>query len=326
MPTHTQSLTVAVIQAAPILFNREGTVEKTCDLVQKAAEKGAKLILLPEAFIPAYPRGLSFGTVVGNRSPAGRQLWLRYWENAVEVPGPATEILAEAARRAKVYLAIGIIERDTQFSSGTLFCTLLYFGPDGQILGKHRKLKPTAAERLIWGEGDGSTLTVIDTAFGKIGGLICWENYMPLARMVMYNKGVDLYLAPTADTRDTWQATLRHIACEGRCFVLGCNQFVTKDMYPSNLEGLNELEDQPDVMCRGGSVIISPLGEILSGPLYGQEGMLLADLDLKEIARSKFDFDVIGHYARPDIFRLVVNENPIQSVVNGPQGGGDTIR
>lgn len=326
MSTHTQSLTVAVIQAAPILFNREGTVEKTCDLVQKASEKGAKLILLPEAFIPAYPRGLSFGTVVGNRSPAGRQLWLRYWENAVEVPGPATEILAEAARRAKVYLAIGIIERDTQFSSGTLFCTLLYFGPDGQILGKHRKLKPTAAERLIWGEGDGSTLTVIDTEFGKIGGLICWENYMPLARMVMYNKGVNLYLAPTADARDTWQATLRHIACEGRCFVLGCNQFVTKDMYPSNLEGLHELEDQPDVMCRGGSVIISPLGEILSGPLYGQEGMLLADLDLEEIVRSKFDFDVIGHYARPDIFRLVVNENPIHSVVNGPQGGRDTIR
>ncbi|MGD8256762.1 MAG: carbon-nitrogen hydrolase family protein [Desulfobacterales bacterium] len=326
MSTHTQSLTVAVIQAAPILFNREGTVEKTCDLVQKASEKGAKLILLPEAFIPAYPRGLSFGTVVGNRSPAGRQLWLRYWENAVEVPGPATEILAEAARRAKVYLAIGIIERDTQFSSGTLFCTLLYFGPDGQILGKHRKLKPTAAERLIWGEGDGSTLTVIDTEFGKIGGLICWENYMPLARMVMYNKGVNLYLAPTADARDTWQATLRHIACEGRCFVLGCNQFVTKDMYPSNLEGLHELEDQPDVMCRGGSVIISPLGEIISGPLYGQEGMLLADLDLKEIVRSKFDFDVIGHYARPDIFRLVVNENPIHSVVKGPQGGRDTIR
>ncbi|MGD8948840.1 MAG: carbon-nitrogen hydrolase family protein [Desulfobacterales bacterium] len=326
MSTHTQSLTVAVIQAAPILFNREGTVEKTCDLVQKASEKGAKLILLPEAFIPAYPRGLSFGTVVGNRSPAGRQLWLRYWENAVEVPGPATEILAEAARRAKVYLAIGIIERDTQFSSGTLFCTLLYFGPDGQILGKHRKLKPTAAERLIWGEGDGSTLTVIDTEFGKIGGLICWENYMPLARMVMYNKGVNLYLAPTADARDTWQATLRHIACEGRCFVLGCNQFVTKDMYPSNLEGLHELEDQPDVMCRGGSVIISPLGEILSGPLYGQEGMLLADLDLKEIVRSKFDFDVIGHYARPDIFRLVVNENPIHSIVKGPQGGRDTIR
>jgi len=326
MATHIQSLTVAVIQAAPVLFNREATVEKTCDLVQKAAEKGAKLILLPEAFIPAYPRGLSFGTVVGNRSPAGRQLWLRYWENAVEVPGPDTEILAEAARKAKVYLAIGIIERDTQLSSGTLFCTLLYFGPDGQILGKHRKLKPTAAERLIWGEGDGSTLTAIETEFGKIGGLICWENYMPLARMVMYNKGVDLYLAPTADARDTWQATLRHIACEGRCFVLGCNQFVTKDMYPSNLEGLNELEGQPDVMCRGGSVIISPLGEILSGPLYDQEGMLLADLDLKEIAKSKFDFDVIGHYARPDIFRLVVNENPIQSVVSGPEGGGGTIR
>ena len=326
MSNNIQALTVAVIQAAPVLFNREATVEKTCELIENAAEKGAKLILLPEAFIPAYPRGLTFGTVVGNRSLAGRQLWLRYWENAVEVPGPATEILAAAARKAKVYLAIGIIERDTQLSKGTLFCTLLYFGPDGQIIGKHRKLKPTAAERLIWGEGDGSTLTVIDTEFGKIGGLICWENYMPLARMVMYSKGVDLYLAPTADARDTWQATLRHIACEGRCFVLGCNQFVTKDMYPTNLEGLKELDEQPDVMCRGGSVIISPLGDILSGPLYGQEGMLLAELDLKEIARSKFDFDVIGHYARPDIFRLVVNENPIQTVVTGPATGIDEIR
>jgi len=326
MSNNIQALTVAVIQAAPVLFNREATVEKTCELIENAAEKGAKLILLPEAFIPAYPRGLTFGTVVGNRSLAGRQLWLRYWENAVEVPGPATEILAAAARKAKVYMAIGIIERDTQLSKGTLFCTLLYFGPDGQIIGKHRKLKPTAAERLIWGEGDGSTLTVIDTEFGKIGGLICWENYMPLARMVMYSKGVDLYLAPTADARDTWQATLRHIACEGRCFVLGCNQFVTKDMYPTNLEGLKELDEQPDVMCRGGSVIISPLGDILSGPLYGQEGMLLAELDLKEIARSKFDFDVIGHYARPDIFRLVVNENPIQTVVTGPATGIDEIR
>jgi nitrilase len=178
------------------------------------------------------------------------------------------------------------------------------------VIGKHRKLKPTGAERLIWGEGDGSTLTVLATEFGRIGGLICWENYMPLARMALYGKGVELYLAPTADARETWHATLRHIACEGRCFVLGCNQFVTKDMYPASLPGGHELTEQPDVMCRGGSAIISPLGEVLAGPLYDQEGVLFAELDLGEIVRSKVDFDVVGHYARPDVFQLMVNEQP----------------
>jgi nitrilase len=310
-----QRFKVGVVQASPVLFDREATIEKTCRLILEAAEKDVKLILFPEAFIPAYPRGLSFGAVVGSRSSAGRLTWQRYWENAVDVPGPAVEIIGEAVREAGVYLAIGVIERDTQFSQGTLYCTLLYFGPDGKLLGKHRKLKPTGSERLIWGEGDGSTLTVLETELGKIGGLICWENYMPLARMAMYSKGVEIYLAPTADARDTWQSTLRHIACEGRCFVLGCNQFVTKEMYPNDLEGLDELDQHPDVICRGGSAIISPFGEVLAGPLYDQEGMLFADIDLAEVARGKFDFDVVGHYARPDVFQLVVNERPLLPVV-----------
>jgi nitrilase len=295
---------VAVVQAAPVLFDREATVEKTCRLTAEAAAQGAQLILLPEAFIPAYPRGLTFGTVVGSRSPQGRDTWQRYYSNAVELPSPATEALGAAARQAKAYLVVGVIERE----GGTLYCTTLYFNPEGELVGKHRKLKPTAAERLIWGEGDGSTLTVIDTEFGKVGGLICWENYMPLARMAMYSKGVELYLAPTADSRDNWQATIRHIALEGRCFVLGCNQFVTKSMYPADLAGVEELANQPEVMCRGGSAIISPLGDVLAGPLFDKEGMLFADLDLAEVARSKFDFDVVGHYARPDVFQLIVNE------------------
>jgi len=310
-----QRFKVAVVQASPVLFNREATIEKTCRLILEAAEKDVKLILFPEAFIPAYPRGLSFGAVVGSRTSAGRLTWQRYWENAVDVPGPAVEIIGEAVREAGVYLAIGVIERDTQFSQGTLYCTLLYFGPDGMLQGKHRKLKPTGSERLIWGEGDGSTLTVLKTELGKIGGLICWENYMPLARMAMYSKGVEIYLAPTADARDSWQSTLRHIACEGRCFVLGCNQFVTKEMYPDDLEGLDELDEHPDVICRGGSAIISPFGEVLAGPLYDQEGTLFADIDLAEVARGKFDFDVVGHYARPDVFQLVVNESPLLPVV-----------
>jgi nitrilase len=297
------------------MFNRDATIEKARHLIQEAASQGAQLILFPEAFIPCYPRGLSFGMVVGSRSPEGRLLWQRYWQNSVEIPGRATAALGEIARKAGVTLAIGVTERDGDFSRGALYCTLVYFGPDGRVLGKHRKLKPTGAERLIWGEGDGSTLTVVDTDLGRIGGLICWENYMPLARTAMYAKGVELYLAPTADARDTWQATLRHIACEGRCFVLGCNQFVTEDMYPKDLPMRHELNGLPEVMCRGGSAIISPLGEVLEGPLYDEEGILFAELDMSEIVRSKVDFDVVGHYARSDVLQLLVDEQPRPPVI-----------
>ena len=314
-PDAAPTLHVAVIQAAPVLFDREATLRKARTLAREAAAQGAQLALFPEAFVPAYPRSLSFGVVVGHRQPEGRLLWERYWANAVDVPGPATEFLGAVAREKGLYLAIGVIERDTTFSRGTLYCTLLIFGPDGRLLSRHRKLKPTAAERLIWGEGDGSTLTVVETPYGRMGGLICWENYMPLARMALYAQGVDLYLAPTADSRDTWQATLRHIACEGRCFVLGCNQFVTKTLYPADLPGIAELAEQPDVLCRGGSAIISPLGDVLAGPLYDAEGILHATLDLGEIARSRFDFDVVGHYARPDVFQLRVNTHPQPPVI-----------
>jgi nitrilase len=296
----------AVVQAAPVLFDREATVQKACQLTLEAASQGAELVLLPEAYIPAYPRGLGFGTVVGSRSPEGRRTWERYWANSVEVPSPATDALGAAARQAGVYLVVGITERESRMSRGTLYCSLLYFGPDGRLLGVHRKLKPTGSERLIWGEGDGSTLKVYETAVGRIGGLICWENYMPLARMALYRQGVEAYLAPTADARDTWQATLRHIACEGRCFVLGCNQYVTKDLYPTDLEGIQDLDGQPEVMCRGGSVIVSPLGEVLAGPLYDREGILVAELDLAEVVRARYDFDVVGHYARPDVFEYAV--------------------
>lgn len=310
----TSKVIAAVIQAAPVLFDKTATVQKAGRLITQAAAEGAKLVLLPEAFIPAYPRGLSFGMVVGSRNNEGRRLWQRYWENAVDVPGPEVQSLGEAARRAGVYAAIGVIERDQTFSRGTLYCTLLYFAPDGKLIGKHRKLKPTGAERLIWGEGDGSTLVAPDTNIGKLGGLICWENYMPAARMWMYAQGVEIYLAPTADSRETWQATLRHIALEGRCYVLGCNQYVTRAMYPADLPGLEDLANQPEVMCRGGSVIVSPLGEVVAGPLYDQEGILTATLNREALIQSKLDFDVTGHYARPDVFDLRVNTSPAQGV------------
>lgn len=298
------TLHAAVVQAAPILFDRDATTDKACQLIAEAAAHGAQLIVFPEAFIPCYPRGFSFGMVVGSRTSSGRELWERYWRNSVEIPSPTVTQLGEAARAANAYVVMGIMERD----GGTLYCTLLYFGPDGTLLGKHRKLKPTGSERLIWGEGDASTLTVLDTPFGKVGGLICWENYMPLARLSIYQKGVDIYVAPTADSRDTWHATMQHIAFEGRCFVLGCNQFVTKSMYPADLPALDELDSQPEVMCRGGSTIISPLGHVLAGPLYGEEGILYAELDLGEVVRSKIDFDVVGHYSRPDVFEFRVKE------------------
>jgi nitrilase len=310
--------TVAVVQAAPILFDLNASVQKACQLIQECSNQNANLILFPEAFLPAYPRGLTFGTVVGSRSSAGRKTWQRYWENCVNIPSPATEAIGFAAQEANAYVVIGIIERDQSSDSGTLYCTMLYFGTDGSILGKHRKLKPTASERLIWGEGDGSTLTVIDTEFAKVGGLICWENYMPLARAALYGKGVEIYLAPTADARDTWQTTLRHIALEGRCYVLGCNQYVSKDMYPSDLEGIEDLSNLPEVMCKGGSAIISPLGEVLAGPLYDNEGILFAEVNRAEIIQSKYDFDVVGHYSRPDVFQLIVNEEKQENIKYKP--------
>ncbi len=305
---------VAVVQAGSVPFDREASVAKAGKLIREAGRLGAKLILLPEAFIPAYPRGFSFGAVVGSRSLEGRKLWQRYWANAVDIPGPAMEALGAAARDANAYVAVGVVERDNEFSRGTLYCTTVYLGPDGSYLGKHRKLKPTGSERLIWGEGDGSTLPVFETELGRFGGLICWENYMPLVRTALYAKGVEIYLAPTADARDTWTATLQHIACEGRCFVLGCNQYVTKDMYPADLEMLEELADQPQEMCRGGSVIISPLGDVLAGPLYGEEGVLCEELDMGEVVQARYDFDPVGHYARPDVLQLLVNEQPTPPV------------
>jgi nitrilase len=292
-----------------VLFDRERSTAKAAALLRESGASGARLVLLPEAFIPGYPRGLSFGITIGSRSSAGRELWQLYWENAVDLPGPTTEELGAAAREAEVFAAVGVIERDLARSPGTLYCTLLYFGPDGQLLGKHRKLKPTAAERLIWGEGDGSTLTVLPTHLGRIGGLICWENYMPLARMALYGKGVELYLAPTADARDTWQATLRHIACEGRCYVLGANQFVTSEMYPQGLPCGDELAAQGPVLCRGGSVIVGPLGEVLAGPAFDREHILFAEVEPARIVQARLDFDVVGHYARPDVFRFSVDES-----------------
>jgi nitrilase len=205
---------------------------------------------------------------------------------------------------------VGVIERE----GGTLYCTVLFFGPDGAYLGKHRKLMPTGSERLVWGFGDGSTMPVFDTPLGRMGAVVCWENYMPLMRAAHYAKGIQIYLAPTADGRETWLSTMRHIAMEGRCFVLSCNQYALRSDYPADY--VSELGEEPGkVASRGGSCIVSPLGEVLAGPDFDGETILTADIDLADIARGKFDFDAVGHYARPDVFQLVVNEKPTAAVV-----------
>ena len=312
MPTRKDpGFDVAVVQDASVFLDRDGSIQKTIELAREAAGNGAELVLFPEAFVPGYPRGLSFGAIVGSRSAAGRALFRRYAENAVSVPGPETDLLAATARELEIHLAIGVIERDP-VTAGTLYCTLLLWGPDGELLNHHRKLKPTASERLIWGEGDGSGLMVMPTELGKIGGLICWENYMPLARAALYSEGVELYLAPTADSRETWQATIRHIALEGRCHVLACNQFVTKADYPTDLDeaSVRELAAADDPLSRGGSAIIGPLGEYLAGPLWDEAGILYAHIDPGAVTEARFDFDAVGHYSRPDIFTLLVHPKP----------------
>ncbi len=287
---------VSLIQDSPVLFDRAATLDKVRSLAATAAKEKPDLMLFPEAFIPAYPRGLTFGTVVGSRSEEGRETWLRYWKNCIQVPSEETQILGEVAKEHGAYLVIGVVERG---DTGTLYCTILYFDPTGNLIGKHRKLKPTAAERIIWGEGDGDDLDVYDTPIGKIGGLVCWENYMPNARMKLYQQGVEIYCAPTADHRESWQHTMRHIALEGRCFVLGCNQYVEKSDYP-DLPG-EDYSTFPDIMSRGGSVIVDPLGNLVAGPPFDERGILTADLDMDLIAKGKMDFDVAGHYLRKDI-------------------------
>lgn len=287
----------AVVQSGPIAFDLERTLEKTAALIGQAAV-GADLVVFPEAFVCAYPKGIDFGTVVGSRTPEGRVWFRRYFESAIDVPGPAVDALAAMARDNKIHLVIGVIER----AIGTLYCTVLFFSPAGTLLAKHRKVMPTAMERIIWGCGDGSTLPVLDTSIGRIGAVICWENYMPLLRMHMYSKGVQLYCAPTVDDREVWQHTMHHIALEGRCFVLSSCQYIDRAGFPADYPA--------SPVIRGGSVIVNPLGKTLAGPLYGEEGILRAELNLDEIAEGKFDLDVAGHYARPDIFRLHVNEEP----------------
>ena len=297
---------VCLIQDSPVFFDKEKTIEKIEHLSRKYAKEGCELIVFPESFIPGYPRGFSFGAKIGSRTNEGRNLYSEYHKNSLDIESRDLKRLEELAKTENIYLVIGITEK--QNTSGSLYCSMLYISPTDGLLGVHRKIKPTGTERVIWSEDDGKSLVTFQTKIGKLGGLICWENYMPLARISMYKKGVEIYIAPTADSREEWTSTMQHIALEGRCFVLGCNQFFTKSMYPEKYQHL--VQDEPENMCRGGSVIFSPLGKKIAGPLFDKAGALVAEIDLEEINLSKLDFDVIGHYSRDDIFQFNVLNQP----------------
>lgn len=302
VPTETP-FTAAVVQAAPVGFDAAQTLEKAKALTHDAADLGARLVVFPEAFFSAYPRGLDFGAVVGSRSEDGREWFRRYWSSAIDVPGEETRQLEALARDLDIHLVMGAIERD----GGTLYCSLLFFTPDGGLVGSHRKLMPTGSERLIWGFGDGSTLRVHTTGLGRLGGAICWENYMPLLRTALYQQHIQLWCAPTADARDSWTASMRHIAVEGRCYVFSANQYAVGADYPADYPASF---GATGVVTRGGSCIVDPFGEVLAGPHYDGETILLAEVDLASATRGKYDLDVVGHYARPDIFTLDVNTDP----------------
>ncbi|PWN48067.1 carbon-nitrogen hydrolase [Violaceomyces palustris] len=335
-----EPILLALVQDSPVSFNLEASIQKLKVLTRDAAEKASKqaestygkemaenapiVVVFPEAFLCAYPRGYDFGAKIGSRTPEGRAWFQRYHASSVpvcDVEGPEMTAIRSAASENGVTLVVGVIERCDKPESGprrgaygsenaggpgTLYCTCLTISPQGELLSSHRKLMPTGSERLVWGQGDGAGIRVVDTPAGKVGSVICWENYMPLHRMAVYAKGVEVYCAPTADTRDTWTSSMRHIGAEGRCFVISCCQFNVRSDFPDDYPGYPGLAGD-EIVTRGGSMIVGPLGEILAGPLFDQRGILTATVKRSSLIEAKMDFDPSGHYARPDVLRLVVD-------------------
>lgn len=304
-----QTVKAAIVQTGSQLFDTEATLDRMQDWVQRAQDEAAGLIVFPEAFVGGYPKGHDFGARVGSRTPDGRDWFARYFDSAIDVPGPACERMGEMARTANAWLVTGVIER----AGGTLYCSVLTFAPDGRLANRRRKLMPTAMERLIWGFGDGSTLEATPTPFGPMSALICWENFMPLARSAFYAQQPVIHCAPTVDDRETWLSLMRTIALEGRCFVLSANQYFTRSQCPDDYNPVQG-DDPSTVLINGGSCIISPLGDVLCEPVFGRDALVVAELDLADVARGKFDFDASGHYGRPDVFELQVN-HAVQATV-----------
>jgi nitrilase len=297
-----ETVTVACAQIEPVIFDRDATIDKLAGSAAEIAGRGARLVAFPEAFVPAYPSSTWAKALAGWAEEGAKEAFALLAREAVEIPGPAERRLGEIAREHELWLVTGITERDPA-RPGTLYNTLLYHAPDGVLALKHRKLVPTNHERLVWGPGDGGGLEAVETPLGRIGGLICWENYMPLARFALYESGVELYIASTADDGDAWQSTLVHIARESRAFVIAPSHFQRASSYPEDFP-LRRLLDGLDVIGRGGSAILEPDGSYLAGPLWDEEGILYAELDPQRLAEERQRFDPVGHYHRPDVLGL----------------------
>jgi len=301
---------VAVVQAASIPFDSDATVAKAEGLIAECAAGGAQLVVFPEAFVGCYPKGSAFGAVVGRRSGPGRDLYQHYFDTAVELDGPGVQRLVDACATHGIFVVVGVIER----FGATLYCTALMIDPETGLTAIHRKLMPTGTERLIWGFGDGSTIGTAPSPAGRVGTVICWENYMPALRQAMYAQGVQIYCAPTADDRPTWMSTMTHVALEGRVFVLTACQAIRASDFPGWYQ--QEIGADPDsYLMRGGSAIVAPDGSVLAGPVFDEEVILYAEIDLAEITRGHLDMDAVGHYSRPDVFELRVDTGRRSPVV-----------
>ncbi len=294
-----KSCPVAVIQTGPAGFDKTETLAKAVALIEEAGKQGAGLIVLPELLIPGYPYGLTYGFSVGRRTAPGRADWLRYYEESILCPGPECEALGKAAKAAKAFVSIGVSERS--FKGATLYNTNLIFTPEGELAAVHRKLKPTGAERCVWGDADKGYFPTVESPWGPLGCLICWESYMPLARVALYEKGITIYISCNTNDNPEWQDTIKHIAIEGHVFFINCDQFIAKAMYPADLACKEEVAALPEVVCRGGSCIVDPFGHYVTEPVWDKEAVIYAELDMKQAIASRMEFEAAGHYARPDV-------------------------
>ena len=301
---------IAIVQESPILLDRERTIKMAVDLINKAAQSGAELVVFPEAFISAYPAWI-WRLRPGNDWGISEELHARLLNSAVDIDNNELSPVCEAARKNNITVVCGLNERDGKLSRATIYNTVVIIGADGSLLNRHRKLMPTNPERMVWGFGDGSGLNVVDTPVGKVGTLLCWENYMPLARYALYSQGIEVYIAPTYDSGDGWIGTMQHIAREGRCWVISSGVVLTREDIPADVPDREKLyPDTENWINPGDSVVIAPGGEIVSGPMHEEKGLLFAEIDSAQVAASKRALDVAGHYSRPDVFTLNVNTQP----------------
>ncbi len=296
---------LAVVQAAPVMFDKTACIEKTLKLINECTANGAELIVFPELFIPGYPYGMTFGFRVGSRNADGRKDWKVYYDNSILANGPEMQQLIEKAKEQGIYLSIGYSERDAV--TGTLYNSNMMIAPDGTAMN-HRKLKPTGSERVVWGDADRDYFPVMETPWGPMGNLICWESYMPLARVALYQKGISLYISPNTNDNPEWQDTIRHIAIEGHCYFINCDMFFTRADYPKTASAGEEIAKLPEIACRGGSCVVDPFGHVVSDTIWDQEGIIYAELDMQKVPASKMEHDVCGHYARPDVLKLQVED------------------